>query len=74
MTESIIQPDPCLRDFSIFDLTVLLIYRFKVASSKFLYTVLSSLCILLNSETSFVTNLKPFNSINKSISLFLNSD
>ena len=33
--------------------------------------VLSSFSIALNSKTNFVTNLKPFNSVNKSISLFL---
>ena len=35
---------------------------------------LSSLSIFLNSETSIVKNLKPFNSVNKFIALFLIAD
>ena len=37
-------------------------------------SALSSLCILLNSKTGVGTDLKPFNSVNKSISLFLIAD
>ena len=36
--------------------------------------VLSSLSIFLSSKTSVVTNIKAFNSVNKSISLFLIAD
>ena len=41
------------------------------SNKKVLYSLLSSLCIFLNSKTSVAMNLKPFNSDNKSISLFL---
>ena len=38
------------------------------------YSVLSSLCIFLNFKTRVATNWKPFNSENKSNSLFLIAD
>ena len=38
------------------------------------YRVLSLLCIFLNSKTSVATNLKPFISVNKPISVFSIAD
>ena len=51
-------------------LIIVSVFEFKY---KVLYSVLSSLCIFLNSKTSVVTNLKPFNLDNKSV-IFLNVD
>ena len=47
-----------------------MVYAFEF-EQKVSYFALSSLSIFLNSKTSVVTNLKPFNCANKSVSLFL---
>ena len=46
-------------------------FEFK---EKGFYFILSSYSIFLNSKTSIVTNLKPSNPINKSMSLYLIAD
>ena len=54
-------------------LSLLIVSTFQF-KQKVLYSVLLSPFFFLNSKTSVATNLKPFNSGNKSISLFLIAD
>ena len=57
----------------IINVTFIVVSAF-VFKKKVSYFVLSSLSIFLDSKTIVVTNLKPFNSDNKSISLFVITD
>ena len=87
MTESIIQPEPFPKGFCMLDIIVVWIYWKTSTMSRPLNTtsgfeleqklsnfVLSLLSIFLNTKTNVVTNLKPFNWVNKSISFFLIAD